>query len=215
VARQRVNEIGRGVGVAQTRLRDAVVTAPFEGTITRIVTQTGGITGPGAPIVQLVRTSAPEIRLDVDEAYLGRITIGQEATISSRAFAGETFSATVREIGAEVDNARGTVELRLSPKDPPKWIRPGQTVDVNIVVDKGTPRLIVPLTALNTVGSLSSVYVVEDGKIVEKRVTIGPATPEGVPIISGIEPSAKVVVLRLGLEPGKSVAPYEKRAEKK
>jgi HlyD family secretion protein len=210
VAAGRLSEINRSVTVAQTRLKDTAIVAPFDGTVTKILTEAGSVTGPNAPVLQLVRTSTPEIRIDVDEGYLGRIVIGQEAKVTCKAYPGESFAAKIREIGAEIDNTRGTVEVRLKPVTPPAWIRPGQTVDVNIVVDKGSERLVVPLTAVNTIGGISTVYVVENSVVAEKIVKIAAAGPTGVPIVSGIEAGSDIIITRTGLDIGKKVAPVQK-----
>ncbi len=207
VARSRLSETRQSLSVAQRRVGDSVVAAPFDGTITRVVTEAGGVTGPGTPLVQLVRTTSPEIRIDLDEANLGKVAVGQEATVTCEAFPGQTFAARVREIGAQVDTDRGTVEVRLTPETAPKWLRPGQTLSVNIIVDKGSKRLVVPLLAVNTVGGISSLLVVENGEIQKRTITVGPAGPDGIPVLDGLKPEAMVVANPAGLAAGTTVSP--------
>lgn len=206
VARARRTEAAQAQAVAQGRLRDAFVTAPFDGTITQVVTEAGGVTGPNAPIVRLVRTGVPEIRIDLDEVNLGRVRVGQEALASSDAFPGQAFKARVREIGAQVDTDRGTVEVRLAPLAPPAWLRPGQTLSVNIIVDPGSERLVVPLTAVNTVGGVSSVLVAQKGRVAKRIIRSGPPGPDGVPVLEGLRESDPVVVQPAGLSVGQAVA---------
>jgi multidrug resistance efflux pump len=109
--------------------------------VTEILTEAGGVTGPGQPILRLVRTGRPEIRVDVNETNLGKLSEGQKAIITSEAFPGESFGASVRQIGARVDEVSGTVEVRLDPQKPPAWLRPGQTVSANIIISEGRERL--------------------------------------------------------------------------
>ena len=56
--------------------------------------------------------------------------------ISSGAFSDSSFQGTVSELGAAVDQARGTIEIKVVPNNTPEWLRPGQTVDVNIITAK-------------------------------------------------------------------------------
>ena len=207
VALARLREAERAVDVAERRVDDSVVKAPFAGTITEVVTEAGGLAGMNAPLVRLVRTSKPEIRIDLDEIHLGKVQVGQEAVVSSDAFPGKEFNARIRQVGAKVDTDRGTVEVRLTPVSSPDWLRPGQTLSVNIVVDSGTNRLVVPLTAVQTVGGESAVFVVEGGKVVRKDVKIGAPGPDGFPISEGLKPDDSVIVDPTGRKPGDTVAP--------
>jgi HlyD family secretion protein len=214
VAEARVREARVALSVAQSRLGDAVVTAPFAGEVTQVVTEAGGVTGPNQPIVRLVRWSTPEIRIDIDEINLGKVKVGQEGVVTTDAFPGESFRATVREIGAQVDADRGSVEVRLNPVNPPAWLRPGQTVSVNIIINEGMERLVVPLTSVLTIGGKASALVVENGKIVRKDLEVGAPAPDGIPVISGLTASDKVVDKPGGLTVGQDVIPQSVEAGK-
>jgi HlyD family secretion protein len=213
VAQARLAEAEQARAVAQQRRDDVVVTAPFDGTITQIVTEAGGLTGPNAPIVRLVRIATPEIRIDLDEANLGKLKLGQSAIVTSDAFPGERFDAKIREIGAQVDADRGTIEVRLVPINPPAWIRPGQTFSVNIIVDGGKERLIVPLTSVNTVGGVSTVLAVESGKVVTKPIRVGPPGPDGMPVLDGISADAQILTNPVGRKPDEAVSAIVKPTE--
>lgn len=207
VAQSRLAEAERAQEVAKQRLDDVIVTAPFEGTITQIVTEAGGVTGPSAALVRLVRTSVPEIRIDLDEVNLGKLRVGLAAVVSCDAYPGETFSAKVRELGAQVDTERGTVEVRLTPVDPPKWLRPGQTLSVNIKLGEPTQRLVVPLTAVTTIGGISTLFVADGGTVQKKTVKVGPPGPDGIPVIEGVEATTQIVLSPVGRKSGDPIAP--------
>jgi HlyD family secretion protein len=157
------------------------------------------------PVLRLVRIGVPELRVDVDETNLGKLRAGQNAVVTSDAFPNTSFKARVREIGAQVDTERGTVEIRLDPVNPPPWLRAGLTVSINIIVDAGSRRLTLPLTAVSTVGNRSRVLVARDGKATEVEVKIGPPGSDGVPILSGLSAEDTVIVNPSGIVPEQSV----------
>lgn len=204
-ARARGREAQLALDVARQRLEETVVTVPFDGTITGIATEAGAITGPSQPIVKLVRTGRPEIRVAIDEDNLGRLRVGQSAIVTAEAFPGERVSARVREIGAEVNTTRGQVEVKLDPEKTPAWLRPGQTLTVNLIVDRGSRRLLVPASALTTAGNIPQLLVVEQGIVRKKQVEIGGAGPEGIVIRSGLAPDALVVREPSTARPGQRV----------
>lgn len=184
VAKQRVSEAEKALSVALKQAENAIVTAPFAGTVTKLNTQTGQTVGSQG-VLTLVSLQL-EIRLDVDENNLSSLRVGQAAVISSGAFAESSFPGVVSELGASVDQTRGTIEIKVVPNKSPEWLRPGQTLDVNIITAENVNRLLVPQTALIRSGSATAVFVVVDGKAAQKLVVTGPLTKEGVPIISGV-----------------------------
>jgi hypothetical protein len=115
------------------------VVAPFGGVVTAINARGQTVSSQG--VLQLVSVEM-EIRVDVDESNLADLALGQPAVLSSGAFPGSTFPGTVREIAAADDQSRGTVTVTVAPIKPPLWLRPGQTVNVNVVTDPAAQRLL-------------------------------------------------------------------------
>ncbi|HLV79320.1 MAG TPA: efflux RND transporter periplasmic adaptor subunit, partial [Chthonomonadaceae bacterium] len=132
-ARQRVREAEAALRVAREQVQTFIVRAPFAGTITEILAEKGAPAGPGG-VLRLVQTGRPEIHLDVDENNLADLRTGQRAVITSAAYRTAHFEGRVTQVGPKVDPARGTVEVTVVAPDPPDWLLPGQTVNVNIVL---------------------------------------------------------------------------------
>jgi HlyD family secretion protein len=203
IARRRVQEAERALAVARRQAQEAVVVAPFGGIVTAISAEVGQSVG-SLGVLQLV-SSEMEIRVDVDETNLSDLDLGQAAVVSSSAFPGSTFPGVVRELAAAVDQARGTVTVTVAPVNPPAWLRPGQTVNVNIVTNADALRLLVPAAALRRVGDRSVVLVVQDGRAVEKTVLTRSPTQEGVPVVAGLT-AADLVIMDSGtIQPGDHV----------
>jgi HlyD family secretion protein len=203
VARQRLAEAEQALRVAHQQVQEAVVTAPFAGIITAINAELGQPVGTQG-VVRLV-SSALEIRLDVDESNLADLAVGQEAVISSSAFPGDTFRGRVSELGAAVDQTRGTVTVRLTPLQPPDWLRPGQTVNVNIITHRAVPRILIPPSAVSRSGDQTVVYVVENGRALEKVVLTRPPTTQGVPVLAGLNAEDQIIADARGLTAGERV----------
>jgi HlyD family secretion protein len=200
IARQRVQEAERAVAVARRQAQEAVVVAPFGGVVTAIHAEVGQTVGSQG-VLQLVSTEM-EIRVDVDEINLADLAVGQPAVVSSSTFPGSSFAGSVREIGAAVDQARGTVTVTVAPTEPPAWLRPGQTVNVNVVTNPAAERLLVPPTALRRAGDRTVVLVARDGRAVEKVVQTRPPTKDGVPVVAGLDADDRVITDAAAIQPG-------------
>lgn len=204
-ARDRFAEAESALTLARRRFSETAVTAPFPGTVAKIVTEVGAVTGANTPIIRLVRTDVPEIHVDLDESNLGKLRVGQEAVITNDAFPDARFMGKVRSIGAQVDTERGTVEVRLTPRNPPPWIRPGQTFTVNIITAADRPRLVIPASAVTTISGVSSILAVENGRVVRKSIKTAPPGEGGVPVLEGVMAQTQVITAPGGLSIGQAV----------
>ena len=192
VAKAQLAEAEQALRVAEQQAKEAVVTAPFAGVVTSVNAEQGQTVGARG-VVDLVSESL-EIRVDLDESNLADLELGQRAVLSSSAVGGRTFDGRLTDIGAAVDQARGVITVRITPDAPPEWLRPGQTVNVNLVTNEKVERLLVPSTAVRRQGSRSIVIVVDDGRAVERAVATRPAVNQGIPVASGVIESDEVVV---------------------
>jgi HlyD family secretion protein len=213
VAQQRLREAEEALRVARQQAGNAIVTAPFAGIVTAINAELGQTVGAQG-VLKLV-SGELEIRLDVDESNLADLSVGQTTIVSSSTFTDSTFQGRVSEIGAAVDVARGTVQVTLIPVNPPEWLRPGQTVNVNIVTAKSIERLIIPPTAITRAGDRNVVYVIENGRAVEKIVVTRPPTPEGVPVLAGLTVEDRIIADVSNIKAGDAVRVRRQEREEK
>ncbi|HRA42042.1 MAG TPA: efflux RND transporter periplasmic adaptor subunit, partial [Pyrinomonadaceae bacterium] len=205
VAQSRVAETERALSVAEEQAGNASVTAPFAGTVTKINAETGQSVG-SLGVLTLVSVE-PEIRIDVDESNLSVLKVGQEAVISSDPFSENAFSGRVSELGAAVDQVRGTITIKVIPDNPPDWLRLGQTINVNIITAKSVSRLLIPQTAPVRVGDETVVFIIVDGKAAQKPVVTRLPTKDGVPVISGLEAEDRIIAAPTNIKVGDRVQP--------
>ena len=203
VARAQVSEANQALQVASQQAKEATVIAPFAGVVTALNAQEGQTVG-ATGVVSLVSDDL-EIRVDLDENNLADLEVGQSAVLSSSAFGGKTFDGKLTDIGAAVDESRGIVTVKVTPDNPPDWLRPGQTVNVNLITNQQIDRLVVPASAVLRQGGRSVVRVVENGHVAEKQVAIRPIVQQGIPIAAGLADSDDVIVDSADLKPGQAV----------
>jgi HlyD family secretion protein len=203
VARAQLGEAQQALEVADKQQKEATVKAPFAGVITAVNAEQGQTVGTNG-VVNLVSDDL-EIRVDLDESNLADLEVGQKAILSSSAFGGKSFEGRLTDIGAAVDEARGIVTVKITPDNPPDWLRPGQTVNVNLVTNEKADRLVIPSTAVLRQGSRSVVMAVDGGRVVERAVVTRPAVPQGIPIASGLAESDEVVVVPSEVKAGETV----------
>lgn len=188
---------------ARARLNDYRLAAPFAGRILRRDAEPGDLATVGAPLFVLANLRAVRITADVDERDVGRLAAGQDAVVRADAFPGRTFQARISDITPQGD-ANGRVfrvRLRL-PADSP--LRPGMTVETNLVTGRRPHAVLVPTSAL----SKGAVWTVADGRARKIPVRTGAAGPARTEITQGLSAGVQVIVSPpADLKDGARVAP--------
>ena len=88
---------------AQAALANAVIRAPFPGVVTVRHREPGEIVSPGAPIVTLLNPDDRWVRIYVREDEIGRVHVGQKATITSDTYPDRTYHGRVTYIGSQAE----------------------------------------------------------------------------------------------------------------
>jgi hypothetical protein len=84
-------------------------------------------------------------------------------------------------------------------------LRPGLFAQAQIIVNEGEEGIAVPASAILTFAGLEKVVVVSKGKALEKNIVTGRRGPDWIEVLSGLEPSEKVVLNPQGLRTGQPV----------
>lgn len=182
------------VKLAQKRLADATVRAPFDGEVSQKHVSPGQYIKENTPIVTLVKTNPLRLRVEIPEGAAGAVKVGTGLTFTTEAAQGARFSAVVRELNPSLDPKSRTLtaEARLAANDP--RLRPGMFVQVLLAVNKGAEAVMVPKRALYNVAGLTKLFTIQDGRAVEHK------------IMPGLEVDDWVEVPREEIKPGDQVA---------
>src|SRR5256886_2922691 len=94
------------------RLADTRLVSPLTGLVLRKAMEVGETATPGAPILTLMDPNDLWLRAYVSETDLGRIRLGQAATLSVDAFPGRRFAGVIREIASEAEFTPKNVQTK-------------------------------------------------------------------------------------------------------
>jgi RND family efflux transporter MFP subunit len=180
---------------ARIQLQYATITAPFSGVVVSRSLDPGAYVTPGTstPILTIADLDALDVVVNVGETDLPKVHVGDRVQIQVDAYPGRTFTGRVSRIAGGVDPTTRTVQVEIDIPNPGQLLRPGMYATVQI--QAGTrPAVVLPLSALVAVGPDHYVWVVADGKVAQRPVTVGQATGDVVEITGGVTPRDLVVV---------------------
>ena len=186
------------VGVArlyssEARLSKAIIRAPFAGTVGLRRTNVGDYATIGQELVDVVRLNPLRVDFSVPETLLAQIQPGQTIRVSVGAYAGEFFAGTITAIAPQIDVSGHSVTIRARLPNEDLKLRPGLFAQVSITLQIKNDALMVPEEAVWPIGQTKTVYVVEDGKAVQKTVLIGQRQDGMAEIVDGLSPGDEVV----------------------
>jgi RND family efflux transporter MFP subunit len=191
------------VEIARQQLADTAIRAPFDGAIQERRTSPGEYLIAGRPLVTIVQTDPLRLRVEAPERESAAIRPGQKVRVwvegNPAAHVG-----TISRVSPALDRQTRMLVVEADiPND--GTLRPGSFVRAEIVTRNDQRSLSVPSEALVTFAGIEKVFVIENGKAVEKPVSIGRRGTNWVEVVNGIKAGDVVVVNPGNLQTGEPV----------
>ena len=198
LARSAVSAEEAAVGVAERRVRDSSVAAPFAGLVARRSVELGEFVQPGKSLFELVAMSPLEAIFSLTELDTERVRLGQRVEIRVGAFPGRTFDGRVAFIAPTIDPNTRTLRIKAEIDNIEGLLRPGLFARMSLGVAERPNVLMVPAEALIQRAGGTSVYRVTDaegdeGRVERISVEVGSTEGDFVEVRGTLRPGDKIV----------------------
>jgi HlyD family secretion protein len=204
------------------------VVAPTDGVITGLMSKKGErVVGTaqmaGTEMMRISDLSRMEVRVDVNENDIVRIDVGDSAGIEVDAYLGKTFRGIVTQVANSAKSStamstdqvtkyevkililRSSYEAMMLENNGKMPFRPGMSSTVHVYTKQELNVLAVPVSSITMKEKKDKpeekeevVFVVENGKAVQKAIQTGIQDTKYIKITEGIKPGVMVIT-----------APYE------
>ena len=154
IARADVTLAEAAVSSVRSDLEKATIRSPITGVVLDRAADPGKIVASSlnAPTLFTIAEdlAAMELRVDVDEADIGKVGVGNAARFTVDAYPGRDFSATITEVRFAPETTEGVVTYKaiLAVDNADLALRPGMTATATITVAEVADTLQVPNAAL-------------------------------------------------------------------
>lgn len=197
VAQGRVQAQAAFVQQARARLSYALMKSPLNGVVLERLTEVGNLLQPGGEVLRLGDLKQLKVVVEVSEQELGRLALGQKATLTFDAVPNRTYNGRISRISPAADARLTPVEILIDNGDE----RLGSGLLARVTLGSvNPPRLLIPQSALAGAeeGRLSArqgtVFVVMGDRAVERDVRLGQRRQGTVEILEGLEVGDRYVV---------------------
>jgi len=231
-ARADVDAARADLKLNETNLAKACICSPIAGIVLKRNVEPGQTVATSfqAPVLFSIAEDLTkmEVRVDVDEADVGKVKEGQSASFTVDAYPDRKFTARIRELryGSEVIQGVVTYKAVLTADNSDLLLRPGMTATAEIVVQHIEKALLVPNEALRYApqatngrsGSRSLLRTLLPGRpqfrAPSKRADTGvertlwvlsDGTPKAVSVTVGATDGKSTQIVNGGIEPGTGV----------
>ena len=158
-ARRRTDQAKANVSQSHVGLGFSTISAPMDGVVTarRIELGETAVPGiqnqPGTVLLTVSDMSKVEAEMEVDEASIPSVKLGQEAQVRIDAYPNQTFQGQVTEVGGSpilktTINEATKFKVKVWIKNPPFTIKPGLSAQADIFTGSRDQALAIPFQAL-------------------------------------------------------------------
>jgi RND family efflux transporter MFP subunit len=200
---------------------DLNVRAPFTGVVISKDAQPGEMVSPISAgggftrtgIATIVDMDSREVEVDVNEAYINRVKSNQRVEATLDAYPDAPLAAHVINIVPTADRTKATVRVRIGFDQLEAHILPDMGIKVRFLDDQPVaqnaskgPRIRVPSVAVQREGGDTYVWVVNEGRVERRAVTVGAENDGNVEVLAGVSSGEELVSpVVAGLEDGGKV----------
>ncbi|HYP40971.1 MAG TPA: HlyD family efflux transporter periplasmic adaptor subunit [Chloroflexia bacterium] len=190
-AEEAVVKAQKNLAEAQQDLEDTTLVAPFGGTVSAVGAVANAQVEVGKEAVQIFDGSGMYLNLSVPEADVEKLKVGQSATITIDAVAGQTITGTVSSVSPIANSGSDAVTYAVKVTFNPGTlsIKVGMSANATIRLERKANAVQVPNRAIKQQGPFKTVRVLygENETPVEVRVQTGATNGQTTEIVSCLD----------------------------
>lgn len=171
--------------LANQRLRETTIRAPFAGVIESRVIATGTYIQAGQALMTIARTSVLRFRGSVPERYAQQIQIGQSISLDFD-LSDQQRTVTISRISPSLDPANRSLVFEANIDNSDGSLRSGLFAEGLIAIEPDATATVIPISALVRFAGVDKVWKIADGKLVEQYVNLGRQEDDWIEIQTGI-----------------------------
>ena len=206
VARATVAQLEAELAQARVSLEYTVLRAPTDGVVLAKLKEVGEIAVPGGfagsgDLVRIANLRDMRAEVDVNEADLPRVRLGQPAQVTPDAYPDARYDAEVVKLYPQLDRQKGTLKVEVRVLGADTRLLPDMSARITFLADASPPgqtthpAVLVPAAALRRDARGGNyAWVVREGRAYQATVETGGAVGDRVRITSGLR-GGEVVVL--------------------
>ena len=180
--------------LAARQLRDTEIRAPFDGFVQKRLVNMGELVKTQMPVMAIVRLDPLKVTAEIPERMAPWITPGQAVDLKVDAYQDRTFTGKVSRISPAVNTATRAFPFEALVPNRDAVLKPGTFTRVHIESGKIDSVLTVPYAALQYRYGVNRVFVVNDGKLAIRELSVGERVGDRIEVMSGVKAGERIAI---------------------
>ena len=185
-----------GMDLARERLERTKVKSPIAGVLNARMVEKGEMIGPGAPIAHVVNASQLKLQAGIPERYAAGFRVGDPVRFTVDALSGDAFDGTITFVGAAVNKDNRTIPVEVNVKNGQGRLKPDMIAEMGVQLRSRENAIVVAedYVIKKDIDDFV-VYVEENGKAVERAVTLGGSSRGSILIVRGLSAGDRLITV--------------------
>ena len=183
-----------GVRLAERQLRDGSIRAPFDGYVQKRLVSLGEYVKTQSPVMSVVRVNPLKVTAEIPERMTPWVKVGQPVQLQVDAFPDKAISGRISRISPAVNTSTRAFSFEALVPNDDALLRPGTFARVHIESGQVDRVLTLPFKALQYRYGVNRVFVVADGRLASRELTIGERIGDRVEVITGVKAGEPVAI---------------------
>ncbi len=173
---------------AEIQIEKTTLRAPIGGVLSEVsdITQ-GTLINQNTLIAKIVDFSKVKIDLQIPNAQISKVNIGQKLRVRNYAFSDQHFEGEISAINPVLDAATRTFRAVGTVENDNLSLRPGMFVQADIITESHDDVVLIPRKMVQRRRGQKVVFIEEEGRAQQREVETGLEDREHVEIISGLD----------------------------
>lgn len=196
-ARAQFNAAQASLETTRVGLRDARLVAPISGIVAKRHALPGEKLADGQTVLTIVDLARLELAGAVGTHEVSRVAPGMPVMVQVEGVE-PAVPGRIARIAPAAEPGTRSIGVTIELPNPKEVLRAGQYALARVVLDDPSERLTLPLSALGSTSGQDHVWVIEDGKLARRAVTVGRRDVRSgrAEILSGVTPQQVVLGAR-------------------
>jgi RND family efflux transporter MFP subunit len=188
----KVDTLEARIAQLELDLEDTRLVSPVNGVVLEKLKEVGEIAVPGGfagsgDLIRLANTDEMRAEIDVNEADLSKISMGQPARVIPDAYPDRRYAAEVIKLYPQINRQKGTLRVEVRIVEPDAMLRPDMSARIDFLWEAAPPTsgetsVLVPARALRGGDEGRFVWLVTGGQVRRRPVEIG-SSPTSDPVV--------------------------------
>ncbi|HLV23839.1 MAG TPA: HlyD family efflux transporter periplasmic adaptor subunit [Moheibacter sp.] len=186
------NRTQNALELMRQKVGDLIVRAPMDGQLTSFDAEIGQNKNAGERLGQVDVLTGYKVSADIDEHYINRVFIGQQAEFKLK---DETYNLKITKVYSQVKDGKFRVDFEFADKTP-ESIRRGQSLQIRLALSDETTALLLKKGGFYQQTGGNWVFILDKigNTAYRTDIQLGRQNPDYYEVLDGLQPGDRVII---------------------